>query len=149
MFFLHMLLLVSSNLFTMILCIVFSVFHTEGLLRFLYLWVYSFRKSEKFPVFFYIFLPTLHLSIIDISEHVITPDKVRRGSVNFLLWLLKFFCASVWIVSFFFRDFIYLFLDRGEGQKKERERNINVWLPLRHPLLGTWPATQICALTAN
>ena len=28
----------------------------------------------------------------------------------------------------------------------ERERNINVWLPLASPLLGTWPATQACAL---
>ena len=26
------------------------------------------------------------------------------------------------------------------------ERNISVWLPLAHPLLGTWPATQACAL---
>ena len=29
-----------------------------------------------------------------------------------------------------FLPFIYLFLERG------RERNINVWLPLEHPLLG-------------
>ena len=34
-----------------------------------------------------------------------------------------------------FLKFIYLFLERGEG--KERERNINVWLPLVRPLLGT------------
>ena len=27
-------------------------------------------------------------------------------------------------------DFIYLFLERREGREKERERNINVWLPL-------------------
>ena len=33
--------------------------------------------------------------------------------------------------------------------EKERERNINVWLPLVYPLLGTWPATQACALTGN
>ena len=33
----------------------------------------------------------------------------------------------------FFLDFIYLFLHRGEGRKKERERNINVWLPLMCP----------------
>ena len=33
---------------------------------------------------------------------------------------------------------IYLFLERGEG----RERNISVWLPLVHPLQGTWPANQ-------
>ena len=50
---------------------------------------------------------------------------------------------------FFFKDFIYLFLERGEGSKKETERNINVWLPLMHPLLGTWPATQACALIGN
>ena len=30
-----------------------------------------------------------------------------------------------------------LFLDREEGREKERERNINVWLLLVHPLLGT------------
>ena len=26
----------------------------------------------------------------------------------------------------FFKDFIYLFLERGEGREKERERNTNV-----------------------
>ena len=26
---------------------------------------------------------------------------------------------------------------------------MNVWLPLVRPLLGTWPATQACALTGN
>ena len=30
----------------------------------------------------------------------------------------------------FLKDFIYLFSERGEGRQKERERNINVWLPL-------------------
>ena len=32
------------------------------------------------------------------------------------------------------------------GNEKEKERNINVWLPLAHPLLGTWLTTQACAL---
>ena len=32
------------------------------------------------------------------------------------------------------------------GREEERERNINVWLPLTRPLLGTWPATQACVL---
>ena len=27
----------------------------------------------------------------------------------------------------------------GEGREEERERNVNVWLPLAQPLLGTWP----------
>ena len=49
----------------------------------------------------------------------------------------------------FLKRFTDLFLDRGEGREKERERNINVWLPLERPLLGAWPATQACALTRN
>ena len=44
---------------------------------------------------------------------------------------------------------MYLFLERGEGREKERESNINVWLPLKCPLLGTWSITQACALTGN
>ena len=32
--------------------------------------------------------------------------------------------------SVFFIDFTYLFLERGGGREKERERNISVWLPL-------------------
>ena len=45
--------------------------------------------------------------------------------------------------------FIYLFLERGEGKQKGRERNIDVWLPLAHTHSGTWPATQPSALTEN
>ena len=52
------------------------------------------------------------------------------------------------VLSFFNKRFI-LFLDRGENREKERERNMNVWFPLAHPLLGTWPTTQACALTGN
>ena len=52
--------------------------------------------------------------------------------------------------SFFFllKNFIYLFLERGKGREKERERNINR-LPLACPLLGTRPTTQACARTRN
>ena len=50
---------------------------------------------------------------------------------------------------FFIKDFIYLFLERGEGRDKERAKNISVWLPLTHPPLGTWPTIQACALTGN
>ena len=35
----------------------------------------------------------------------------------------------------------------GKGGR-ESDRN-NAWLPLMHPQLGTWPATQACALTGN
>ena len=42
---------------------------------------------------------------------------------------------------FFLR--FYLFLERGEGRETERERNIDVWLPLTCPQLGIWPTTQV------
>ena len=58
-------------------------------------------------------------------------------------------CICLFSFSFFliFKDFIYLFLEKG--REKERETDINVWLPLTYPLLGTWPSTQACALTGN
>ena len=58
---------------------------------------------------------------------------------------------SVWVVGLALcerNDFIYLFLERGKGGGK-REGKLNVWLPLLWPSLGTWPATQACALTGN
>ena len=39
----------------------------------------------------------------------------------------------------FLKDFIYLFLGRRGGREKERERNINVKLPLSCPLPGLQP----------
>ena len=52
------------------------------------------------------------------------------------------------VFFFFLQDFIYLFLERGEGKEKE-ERNISVWLPHMRPPLGMQPATQACALIGN
>ena len=50
-------------------------------------------------------------------------------------------------IYLFKRFYLFIFRERGRGG--ERERNINVWLPLVRPLLGTWPATQACALTGK
>ena len=61
-----------------------------------------------------------------------------------------FLASFLKIVLFiYFLDFVYLFLERGEGKEKEGERNINVWLPLPRPSLGTWPAPKARALTGN
>ena len=64
------------------------------------------------------------------------------ASVDLGLWM---FNSDLFVVVV---DFIYL-LKREEGKEKEKGRNINVWLPLTCSLLGTWPATQACALTRN
>ena len=64
--------------------------------------------------------------------------------------LMIFYLIPLSIVTFFFFfGWYYLFIFReGKGGRK-RERHINVWLPLVCPLLGTWPATQACALTEH
>ena len=49
----------------------------------------------------------------------------------------------------FKKDFIYSFVENREGREKEKDRNINVWLSLMHPLLGTRPATQACVLSGH
>ena len=62
-------------------------------------------------------------------------------------------CTGMFIIArnkqngFFLR--FYLFVFRERGREGERERNINVWLPLTRPLLGPQPAFQPCALTGN
>ena len=57
--------------------------------------------------------------------------------------------AEVLLCNFFKKDFMYLFSEGEKGKEKEWERNVNVWLPIAYPLLGTWPTTQPCALTGN
>ena len=60
-----------------------------------------------------------------------------------VLWYFLFLCIhcndSSLISDFLFfsfKDFIYSFLEGGEVREKERERNINVWLPLKCPPTG-------------
>ena len=71
--------------------------------------------------------------------------------ISFIYWKkVSFFIWILFKVSFFKKkDFTYLFLEREEGRKKERERNTSVWLLFTCPQLGTWSATQACALTWN
>ena len=44
-----------------------------------------------------------------------------------------------------FKDFIYLFLERGKKGERKGEKHQCV-LASPCPLLGTWPTTQACAL---
>ena len=43
---------------------------------------------------------------------------------------------------------LFIYFREGRG-RRERERNINVWLLPACPPPGTWPETQACALTGN
>ena len=62
------------------------------------------------------------------QEHEIVQSNVPFLKSN-LFFIFKFF------------NCIYLFLERGEGREKERERNINVWKI--HQLVASWmPPTE-------
>ena len=54
----------------------------------------------------------------------------------------------VFLKLFLKRFYLFIFREGRKGGKK-REKNFIVWLPLTRPLVGTWPATQACALTGN
>ena len=73
---------------------------------------------EKFRAPPYLGLRVLHLAIKQ-------GKKGWRKSISFFKKKIKK------------KDFIYLVLERGKGREKKRERNINVWLLLMHPPLGT------------
>ena len=45
--------------------------------------------------------------------------------------------------------FNILFIFKQRGGEGDREGTSSVGLPLTRPALGTWPATQACALTGN
>ena len=68
------------------------------------------------------------------------------------VWISYWFCVSgeFWLlqISSFLKRFDLFILERGEGSKKGWEGNIDQ-LPLACLQRGTWPATQICALTRN
>ena len=64
-----------------------------------------------------------------------------------MIWLgLNIASRYLFIFSYFSVFLKYLFIFRQRGREGERKGNINVWLPLPRPLLGTWPTTQACAL---
>ena len=68
------------------------------------------------------------------------PVLQSKIHVTLFLALLKLFPPLFYFfkkrdVIYFLKN-IYVFLDRGEGWEKDRERNINVWLPLNAPPTG-------------
>ena len=53
---------------------------------------------------------------------------------------------SLWHICTLFSLRFYLFLDRGREREREGAKHQCV-VAFMCPLLGTWPATQACALT--
>ena len=64
----------------------------------------------------------------------------------------KFMYRTIPILKQHFKERFYLFTFRERGRKGEREgekQRYITWLPLARTQLGTWAATQACALTES
>ena len=78
---------------------------------------------------------------------VLVGSSLPVGNLS-LIQLLICKIGVIMYILHVWRYCIYLFLERGEGKGKKRERNINQ-LPFTCPQPGTWPTTQACAPTGN
>ena len=74
------------------------------------------------------------------------PSKITSYSFRKINWgnarsvgiiVCMFLSVHILILfPFIFKNSVYLFLERGEGREKDRERNINAWLPIAYPNWG-------------
>ena len=71
---------------------------------------------------------------------------IFENLLNVWPYRIKLSSHICFCICSFLRFYLFI-LERGDGRKKEK--NINVWLLLTCPPMGTWPTTQACALTGN
>ena len=75
--------------------------------------------------------------------------KLQENNYSLSLVVRSCIISSDHLMGFsLFLKSLFIFRERGREGEIE-ERNINMWLPLKHPLLGTWPTTQANALPGN
>ena len=108
--------------------------------RFFIFLEFFFYKIGITCIFVYVY--TIYMYIHTQSTYV-----HMRADIAIHLWIHIVVCLH--FPFFFKRFYLFIYFQRGEGKEKERQRNINVWLPPDCPPLGAWPATQSCTLTGN
>ena len=90
-----------------------------------------------------LYITSVSHKIILVTFQIRNKTNASRGTYFQLTVFtnLKIYTSNqIHSTMFFLKDFIYLFF-RERGREGERQRNINVCLPLLCPLLGgTWPA---------
>ena len=74
------------------------------------------------------------------AMHVIRKQRPSHPSGSCLALQVQIRCSKVTARSksceLCFLKIFYLFLEKGEEREKEKERNINVWLPVICPSIG-------------
>ena len=74
-----------------------------------------------------------------VKHTIIFHRQVTITGITYFHFLLVFISDS------FLKNILFIYFQKD----KERERNINVWVPPTYPALGAWPTAQTCALTRN
>ena len=87
----------------------------------------------------YVVRPMVVVSVLNMERHFLSLFPEQYSITTIYIAFTLFFLKTLFI----------LFLERGEEEGKERETNINVWLPLTWSPLGTQPALQACAPTCT
>ena len=83
------------------------------------------------------------------NKYVLLLLKEKRYTCIYMFEIYIIYMLYIHMCVYTYFKRLYLFIFRDRGREGERERNINVWLPLTCPLLETRPTTQACALTGN
>ena len=81
---------------------------------------------------------------IQLKKLISSQQKQNSRGLHGELNIYIFVCLFI-----YFNVILFIYFQREGREGKERERNINVWLPLTYSPLGTWPTTQACSLTGN
>ena len=77
--------------------------------------------------------PSLLFPVSSNARHFLTCGNIMPSFISDFRWPSSVYvCAHISLFFFFFKDFICLFLERGEGKEK-RGRETLVWLPLQCP----------------
>ena len=106
-------------------------------------------KDKETVIFFISLMLNICYDVVQLLCLMYWKPECSKVAENIVLSSSQVFGYSAFISSSFFKKRFYLFIFRQSGRERERERNINVWLPFTRPLLGTWPVTQACVLTGN
>ena len=108
------------------------------------------QLSQFFPFATFLLMPPFPPAILPLYFMSVGHACMFFGySMSYTVLNIPLSILTYQFVLLFFFKILFIYFQREEKGERKRERNISVGLSLMHPLLGSWPGTQTCALTGN